>query len=1135
MDNKLTTENKRALLAQLLKKKAAQPPPLTPRDRPDQAIPLSFGQRRLWFLDQIDPGRSVYNINKAMRLKGALDVPALERSLNAIVARHESLRTVFAMTGEEPVQVIRPSVRLSLTCIDLRELPAEAREAEMQRHAQAERNRPFDLSSGPLMRAALLRLGEQEYVLILAVHHIVSDGWSMNVLSREIETFYSAYSKETDSGGDAAPLLPAPAIQYADFAIWQRRWLQGKALESQLDYWREKLAGDLPLLELPADRPRPLVQDFQGHEERRILSPALSGAIKALARRAGSTLFMVMLAAFQLLLARLSGQDDIIVGAPIAGRKQIETESLIGLFLSTVVLRGDLSGNPTFNELLQRVSKMSLDAYDHQELPFETLVEELQPQRSLGRNPIFDVLINLNNAPQKRPLDLPGIDAEPLERLKPQSKFAMTLYLRDEGQHIELRLVYQSALFSTLRMTHFADQLQYLLEQIAAAPQQRIQSYSLVTTAARLPDPSAPIAEPAYRLTHSAIAGWARAAPSRTAVVDHDGRHCSYAELWNAATSIAQALRARGLRNKDVVAISGVKSPGLIAAMAGALASGGVMLTLDRKFPAERQHLLLREAGARHLVYVGAQRSEDRWMSGIDLAITRVAADLPMQSGAASFTDLPAPAISGDDPAYIFFTSGTTGVPKGVLGNHKGLSHFLTWQRAAFGISEDDRVAQLTALSFDVLLRDVFLPLTSGASLHLPDENEGVVSSYVVPWLARERISVLHTVPALAQSWLADEPQAPLPDLRWTFFSGEPLTDALIAKWRAAFGASGGIVNLYGPTETTMVKCFHRVVGEEPLGAQPVGRPLPETQVFILNANGGLCGIGEPGEIVIRTPFRTLGYVNGEEQTARRFIRNPFRDDDQDLIYLTGDRGRYRPDGVLTMEGRLDDQVKINGVRVEPGEAAAVLAQHPSLQAAFVMARKNGEGANFLAAYVVARGGESVTIAELRVFLSGKLPPPLAPSTFNFLAALPLRPNGKVDRKALPAPDDASVDPARIFVAPSTPNEIVLAGIWAEVLKLDKIGIDENFFELGGHSLLATQVVSRARRALEIELPLRALFETPTIAGLAAAVIQSQMAKVDEDEVTRFLAQLESSSAQVSDSEQAASCEGEAGIAPRLE
>jgi amino acid adenylation domain-containing protein len=1126
-------------------------PPITP-DADAQNPPLSFAQQRLWFLDQLEPGNPFYNVPAAVRLEGALDIAALERSLNAIVRRHAVLRTTFAQQPDrrQPVQIIAPehTADAALPIIDLGQLDATARAAEVQRLVGEEARRPFDLERGPLLRRALLRLSEREHVLLITVHHIVSDGWSTQVLVRELLALYSAFAQHPPL---ASPLAPLP-VQYADYARWQRAYLQGAALEQQLGYWRRQLA-DFTRLELPADRPRPAVQVFAGARESRPLPAALTASLRELSQREGVTLFMTLLAAFQTLLARTSGQDDIVVGSPIAGRTRPETEGLIGFFVNTLALRTDLGGNPSFREALRRVREVCLGAYAHQDLPFEKLVEELHPARDLSQHPFFDVLFNFLDSSQLT-LESPGLTLRSIE-VEPESKFAITLYVDERGSELGLRLVYQRALFSAERIAALLDQFQHLLEQIVAAPERPLAHYSLVTPAARalLPDPSQPLPEPRYPPVTELIAAWAARMPDQPAL-RQDGHERTYCELVDRATLLAQTLLAHGLQRGQVVAVAGPRSYGLITSMLAALLSGGVMLTLDRMIPANRQRLMLEAADTACCLYVGAWRAEDDWLRELPgLRIIMVGQDDALTPDAPEADPPALPALTPDDHAYIFFTSGTTGAPKGVLGWHKGISHFTIWQRDTFAIGPQDRSAQLTGLSFNVLLRDVFTPLVSGATLCMPPAEADLGADQVLPWMEREGITMLHTVPTLAQSWLIDPPAAvTLRALRWIFSAGEPLTEALVQRWRTTFPESrAAIVLLYGQTETTLAKCFYQVPATIAPGVQPAGRPLPHTQALVLNRAGQLCGIGEPGEVVIRTPFRTLGYFNAPQEQRQRFVANPFAQgatDPGDLLYFTGDRGRYRaprpddpPPALLEILGRADDQIKIRGVRVEPAEVQAWLARHPAVRAAVVTLQDDPQraGERRLVAYVVVeeprtgarwanqeptenreqenreqrnkgtteQAGEKTPDprspipdhrspttdhpSELRAFLRQHVPEAMVPSAFVTLDALPLTANGKVDRRALPQPEETLQPERAAFVAPQTPIEQQVAAIWSAVLERAPIGRYDNFFALGGHSLLATQVVARLRDAFQVQVSLRSLFETPTVAGLAQLIEQA--------------------------------------------
>lgn len=1062
-------------------------PPVSRAER----LPLSYAQQRLWFLAQLEGGE-VYNVFGAVGLRGALDVAALRRALQAIVQRHEILRTTYQTEDGLPWQVIAPEREVPLPVVDLTGLPADAQAAQVESHMAAARSLPFDLSRDVMLRAQLIALAEEEHLLLLTVHHIATDAWSNNLLMQELATLYPAFAAVSGAAQAADPLalLPPLAIQYADFAHWQRR----QETAEDLAYWTEHLRGELPVLNLPTDYARPLTQNHRGAVLNGEIEEELTQALKRLAQEERATLFMLLLAAFKVLLWRWTDQEDLIVGTPSAGRTQPATEGLIGLFLNTLALRTDLSGNPTFSALLARVRTVTLDAFAHQATPFEKLVETLHPERSLGRHPIFETMLNLINVPRHE-IQLDGLSIQPVEEQERDAKFAMTLYVSEEAGRLSLQLVYQRALFSAPRMAHFLEQFQTLLAQIAADPRRPIGDYSLVTPTgqALLPDPRLPLDEPAHPPIPTRFVELAQRMPHQPAL-EWRGKGWSYRQLVESAEEIARALLAGGVAQGDVVAVYAGRSYGAIAGMMGVLMAGGVLLNLADNLPDERQAVMLREAGAGALLFVGPEAARQAHpLAGWGLPTLRVDAETGKPDGPAA----PAralPALSGQDPAYIFFTSGTTGTPKGILGNHKGLAHFLAWQRETFQVTPADRSAQLIGFSFDVVLRDIFLPLTSGATLCLPEPGQELEAQEIVAWLRSSAITLLHIVPSLAQSWLlpqaGDGPGAP--PLRWTFFAGEPLTDALVRQWRRRF-ALGRIANLYGPTETTMAKCCY-LVPQEPLpGVQPIGAPLPQTQALVLNRAGHLCGIGESGQIVIRTPFRTYGYINqqpapdkapgkekGQGQPAG-FHPNHFRADPQDLLYYTGDQGRYRPDGVLEILGRVDDQVKIRGIRVELGEIKAVLDQHPQVRECVVVVRGEG-GHSFLAAYVVAAGDAPPSQAELRGYVGRRLPGALVPAAFVFLPALPLTPNGKVNRQALPTPEIVS---QAVYRAPRDAAEQRLVEIWQRVLDAPVVGVQDSFFDLGGHSLLAVRLMAAIQRRFDRRLPLAVLFQNPTVEALA--------------------------------------------------
>ncbi|MFN2633629.1 MAG: amino acid adenylation domain-containing protein [Thermoanaerobaculia bacterium] len=1058
----------------------------------DKEVPLSFAQERLWFFDQLEPGGYGYNIGRAFRLAGRLNREALSRALSALAERQASLRTAFVSHDGTPAQVIARELTIPIASVDMTAMSPEELEERLPDLLSSEARRPFDLSQPPLLRVCLYRVGEEEHILLLTTHHIVTDGWSMELLYRELGQLYARAAT-----GEGPPILDLP-IQYVDVARWQREELSQGALEPSLEYWNTRLASAPPFLDLPSDRPRADKRTTTPRIVSRLIDAALLAEIHRLGRREGATLFMTLLASFNILLSRLSGVEDIVVGSPMVERTRPETEDLIGLFLNSLALRTDLTGNPTFVELLAQVRTTALEAFEHQDVPFEKVVERLQPPRDLSRPPIFQFLFNVLNYAASG-LKLSGLRVEPLTfsevgfgrfELEADSRFDMTLYASEEREGLRFRAVYNAALFEEARVVEMLNQLSTLLEQIVAAPEQRIGAYSLLTGSARkvLPDPTAPIAEPEMPTAAESVLAWSERAGSAPAVAE-EGRVWTYADLARSSQAVAERLLAQGLMPGDVVAVGGRRSFGLIASLLGVLRSGGVLLTLDPALPPARRKLMFEESRGRHALRVGETSKEPFWDELSDLLPVDIRDDGGFQDGIFPRFggDLPLP--SGNDPAYVFFTSGTSGVPKAVLGCHKGLSHFLRWQRDTFKIGPGDRCAQLTGLSFDVVLRDIFLPLTSGATLHLPAPDRDIASEKILSWFEEEGITAIHTVPSVAQSWLAAVPAgARLRRLRWAFFAGEPLTDTVVRRWFAAFPGAGRAVNLYGPTETTLAKCFFPVPEDPPGGIQPVGGPLPNTQVLLLNPEGGLCGVGEVGEIGIRTPFRTLGYVNTPEEQRRRFVTNPFRGEESDLIYRTGDRGRYRLDGTVSILGRTDDQVKVRGVRVEPAEVAAVLSRLPGVEACAVVSRKDEKGEIGLVAYVVSSARTPETTAGLRGRLSTQLPAALVPSAFVFLEKLPLTPNGKLDRSALPAPDFATEGRSTRFEPPRTPVEEVVASIWTSILGVDRVGVHDNFFELGGHSLKATQVISRLGDAFALSLPVRLLFEAPTLEGLSTAI-----------------------------------------------
>ncbi|HET7462054.1 MAG TPA: amino acid adenylation domain-containing protein, partial [Longimicrobium sp.] len=894
--------------------------------------------------------------------------------------------------------------------------------------------------------------------------------------------------------------LPEPALQYADYAVWQRERLSGAALERQVEFWRQALDGAPALLELPTDRPRPPVESHRGAVERLVVGSDLAAEMHALARREGATLFMVLLSALDVVLGRLAGQEDVVVGTPIAGRTRAETDRMVGLFLNSLALRTDLSGDPSFRELLGRVRETTLNAYAHQDLPFERVLEEVRPERSLAHAPVFQVMLNLLNFQDG------AFRAEGLEVARGgpgtgelASKFDLTLYVgeqRDGG--IYVNLVYAADLFDAPRMRALLAQLEGVLRQAAAAPETRVGALSLATEAARgvLPDPTRPIEAEAWSgAVHETFAAHAAKSPDAPAISD-GAETWTYAELDAAANRIAHRLIEGGVRPGDVVAVYAHRSAALIRALLGTWKAGAAFAVLDPAYPPAR---LAAQAGAARpaaLLRISAAGEVPAEVAAALAESARTTVVLPAGSddGLGGFPSAaPTVSVGPDDLAYVAFTSGTTGTPKAIAGTHRPLAHFFGWYAREMGIGAKDRFSLLSGLAHDPLLRDVFAPLAVGGSIAIPDAGEIGTPGWLAGWMHDSAVTVAHLTPAMAQV-VASSASADLPALRLACFGGDVLRATDVERLRA-IAPNAGAVNFYGATETPQAMGIFRLPADlaEVGTAVPVGRGIEGVDLLVVTPSGTLAGIGELGEIAVRTPYLSRGYLNDAELTAARFVANPITGDPADRVYRTGDLGRYRPDGAVEPVGRADQQVKVRGFRVELGEVESALASHPAIREAAVAARETDAGDRRLAAYwVPVEGAVEPDAAALRAHLKALLPEYMVPSAYVRLERLPLTANGKLDRRALPEPAPAAADSRR--AAPGTPTEEIVAQIWAEVLRLDSVGVDDDFFALGGHSLLATRLLSRVQNALGVVLPLRAVFEGPTVAQLAARVEEMRRA-----------------------------------------
>jgi amino acid adenylation domain-containing protein len=1054
---------------------ASAPIPAADRTRP---LPLSMEQQRLWFLDRLEPGTAAYNMPRALRLTGALDADALERALAELVRRHQVLRTVFAEHDGDPVQVVRPAEDFVLAREDLGPVDAGRRGAAVEERAAAEGRASFDLARGPLFRAVLLRLADDEHVLLLTLHHVAGDAWSMGVLFRELGVLYEAFA-----GGLPSPLAPL-AVQYADYAVWQRGRLTGEALESRLAWWRDQLRGAPALLELPTDRPRPPVQGSRGGRAVLELPPELLERLRALGRREGATLYMVLLAAFQTLLARHSGQTDVVVGSPIAGRTRRELEDVIGFFLNTLAMRADLSGDPTFRALLSQVRERTLGAHQHQDLPFDRLVEELGVERSLAHSPVFQVMLVFQNAPRGA-VSMRGLRMEPVALRGGAAKYDLTLYVNEIPTGLNLQAIYRADLFDAETMDRMLGHLRALLEQVADDPARRLSSLELMDAdergALRAMMDGGAADFPRGLCLHQLFADRAARMPDAVALV-HAGETMTFAELDARANRLAHYLVSRGVRPESRVGICLPRGIDLVVGILGVMKAGGAYIPLDPGYPAERLSYMLADSGAR--LVLTASNVADRVA---DSAAEAVRVDEIRAELASCTSDAPVTAVDPSNLAYVVYTSGSTGKPKGVATPHRGVISYMMHLQCDYGISMDDTIVPLAALSFDASVRELLGSLCAGAHIVFTDEDERMDPPRLLARLRNEPVTaIMAIVPSLLRALVdaAEGEGSTVDTLRLILASGEALPGELARRALAVF-PNAKLVNQWGATEATlsMTRYFApKDAGEETLS---LGGPIANMRAYVLDDALRAVPVGVAGEAYLGGVGITRGYVDQPALTAERFLPDPFSTEPGARMYRNGDRVRWRHDGTLEFLGRTDHQIKIRGVRIEPAEVEAALLAHDSVREAIVVAREDG-GEKRLVAYVTPANGLAPSPTELRASLEARLPAFMVPSAVVVLDAMPLSPNGKIDRKQLPAPEFAAAEDA--YVAPSTPAEEVIAGIWGEVLAAARVGAHDNFFALGGHSLLATRVVSRLRDAFGVEVSLRALFEAPTVAGLAERV-----------------------------------------------
>jgi amino acid adenylation domain-containing protein len=1061
-----TVEAIAATVEQRLREGGIPPaPPILPLAR-GRELPLSFAQQRLWFLDQLETGSPAYNLSIAVRLSGQLDLRALRGAVTEIVRRHEILRTTFvAGEGSDPVQVIAPPAPPALSVVDLETLPETNRDREMHLLAAGYAQLPFDLVLGPLLRMVVLRLGPREHALVVGIHHIVSDGWSLGVFLRELAAIYTACVAES------LPALTELPIQYADFAGWQRNWLRGEVLEAQLRFWTRQLTGAPPVLELPLDRPRPRVQTHRGGRVLVEISQALSERLEIEGRRCGATPFMTLFAAFSVLLCRYAGQEEVVVGVPVANRSRTELEGSIGPYANTLALRADLKRDPTFAELVLRIRDMALGAYAHQDLPFEKLIAELQPDRDLGRSPLFQVMFTLQNTPRLE-LKLPNLALSALALKAGRAPFDLTLSVAPQAEGLSVRLELNLDLFDESTAMRLASHYRNLLFAIVEEPGERVFELPLLTIAERCELFAlgyGTAAETPPLLVHELFERQAERTPDAVAII-FEGASLSYGELNRRANRLAHHLRRLGVGTEARVGLCVRRSFDLLVGLLGVLKAGGAYVPLDPAYPPSRLALVIEDAGIELVLTESITRAS---LPAYDARTV----ELDGGGFATESQENPEPRTAPEGLAYAIYTSGSTGRPKGVEIQHRSVVNFLGSMARRPGLSHRDVLVAITTISFDIAVLELFLPLAVGARIELASRETAADGELLAALIEASRATVVQATPSTWRMLLDSGWQG---DRRLTALcGGEALPRGLAERLRAHVGA---LWNVYGPTETTVWSAAHQV--REERWFVPIGGPLANTEIHVVDRHLMPVPLGVAGELVIGGEGLARGYLGQPDLTAERFIPNPFGGFGGRL-YRAGDLVRRRSNGEIEFLGRLDHQVKVRGFRIEAAEVEGALLGHPAVREAVVTVREDRRGDRILAAYVVADEEAACAPAELRGFLRELLPEHMIPTAFVSLPMLPRTPNGKVDRKALPAPGEARAG-AVDYVPPRTETERLIASVWREVLGVEKVGLRHNFFDLGGHSLLLVRILGRLRTALQrSDLTLVQLFNYPDVDSLA--------------------------------------------------
>lgn len=1074
---------KKAILDALLEKEGIAPAEgRIPRRLRSGPAPLSFAQQRLWFFDQFEPASFAYNLLSAVSLRGKLDVPALRKAFDHLVDRHEALRTTFDFRDSQPVQIISEHHPIHFHQIEIAHLPEAEQQDHLRQMLRQQALQPFDLKKGPLLRIDLIRMAAEDHVLVIAMHHIVSDAWSMNILVREIVALYEAYS----SGKQ--PDLPSLPIQYADFAVWQRNWLQGELLAEQLEYWKQQLGNSAAVLELPADRPRPAVQTYNGANFAFAFSPALTQLLNALSRNEGITLFMLLLAAFKVVLYRYTGQQEIIVGMPIANRQRKELEGLIGFFINTLAVRTIIPGDLTFREYLQSVREAALGAYAHQDLPFEYLVEHFQPERNLSHSPLVQVLFSFEK-PSQQGIEIPGLAITILDKENKAAKFDLSFFASDRGSEVVGILEYNVDLFNKDTIERMAGHLLTVLSAIVANPNQQISDLPLLTrheqyqmlTAWNATD--APY--PTQMCAHHLLEAQAQRTPNTTVVI-FENQELGYGELNARANQVACYLSSLGAGPGKIVGIFMERSLDLIVAVLGIAKSGAACLPLDPAYPKDRLAFMLEDSGA---VLAVSQQQHAAGFPGTGTHV--VCLDSEWERIAAGPDTNPQISVVPENWLYVIYTSGSTGRPKGVLVPHRVLVNLVAWHQSF--PYQSKRTLQFASLNFDVSFQEIFSTFAAGGTLIVVPESVRIDIQALGRYVQEHKVERFH-LPGVVLQKLSEEfskHPAILASVRQFMAGGEQLqtSKAMIELFRQLPDCI--LHNHYGPSETHIVTSFVLPRNPEQWPAlPPLGKPIFNTELYILDSHLQPVPAGVPGELFLGGTCVAHGYLKRPDLTAERFIPNPFSASPGSRMYKTGDLARYLATGEVEFLGRNDFQIKIRGMRVELGEIEVELKRHPAVREAAVILAKEG-GESRLVAYLALQPEQSISSKQIRDFLHERLPEHMLPSVFVVLDAFPLTPSGKINRRALPAPGKDQ-ELSEGYVAPRTELEEVLAGIFSEVLRVERIGVFDDFFLRGGHSLLATQISSRVRECLHAELSVRKIFEEPTISGLARILVESE-------------------------------------------